>query len=118
MVGFENRSGTYFRYLSTESAKATISGRPHLNITVPNPGRRPATRPALDALGQRGLHELVEIAVEHVGRAGVLDPCAQVLHQLVGLQHICERIWWPQPISDFDASVALAAASRFFSSSS
>ena len=51
-------------------------------------GRRPAARAAVDALRQRGFHELVEVAVEHVGRAGALDAGAQILHQLVGLQHV------------------------------
>ena len=43
---------------------------------------------AIDALGERGFHEGVEIAVEHVLRARGLGPGAQVLHHLVGLQHI------------------------------
>ena len=44
--------------------------------------------PTLDALRQRRLHELVEVAIEHVGRAGALDPRAQILHQLVGLKDV------------------------------
>src|SRR5690349_7080341 len=39
-------------------------------------------------VGERGLHELVEVAVEHAAGVGGLHAGAQVLHYLVGLQHV------------------------------
>ena len=47
-----------------------------------------AARLAADALGQRRLHERHQVAVSTSLRAGALDAGAQVLHQLVGLQHV------------------------------
>ena len=41
-----------------------------------------------DALRQSGGHEAVEVAVEHVGRRGGGDAGPQVLHQLIGLEHV------------------------------
>src|SRR5688572_21109938 len=43
---------------------------------------------ARHALRQGRRHEAVEVAVEHVSGRGRSHPGAQVLHQLVGLQHV------------------------------
>src|SRR5690348_17382175 len=43
---------------------------------------------ALDALRERGLEEAVEIAIEHLVALAGLHARAQVLHDLVGLQHV------------------------------
>ena len=43
---------------------------------------------ALDALRQRALDERIDLAVEHGRRVGALRAGAQILHQLIGLQHV------------------------------
>ena len=50
------------------------------------------------ALRQGGGHEPVEIAVEHVRRRGRSDAGAQVLHQLIGLQHIAADLVAPADV--------------------
>ena len=42
----------------------------------------------VDALGERRLDEAIDVAVEHGRRIGALDPGPQVLHQLIGLEHV------------------------------
>ena len=55
---------------------------------------RPLCRPALcfrvgvDALGERSLDEAIDVAVENSGWVGALDAGPQVLHQLIGLEHV------------------------------
>src|SRR5687767_11329935 len=50
---------------------------------------RDVVRPsAMDALRQRGLDEGVDFTVEHGGRVGALHARAQILHDLIGLEHI------------------------------
>src|SRR4029078_11222293 len=42
----------------------------------------------VDALGKRRLDEPVDIAVEHGQWVGALHARAQILHELIGLQHV------------------------------
>jgi cytoskeletal protein CcmA (bactofilin family) len=42
----------------------------------------------VDSLGQRRLDELVDIAVEHGRWVGAFHARAQILHELIGLQHV------------------------------
>ena len=82
-----------------------------------NPDPPPRSANALDALRQRRRHEAVEVAVEHVRRAGALDAGAQVLHQLIGLQHVGADLVAPADVG-LGGLGALASASRFCSSAS
>ncbi len=50
----------------------------------PRPRRRGAER----LLRQRRFRELIDVAVEHAGGVGGRDAGAQVLHHLIGLQHV------------------------------
>src|SRR5262249_61754340 len=45
-------------------------------------------RVGVDALGERRLDEAVEVAVEHGQRIGAFHAGAQVLHQLIRLEHV------------------------------
>src|SRR4051794_34501565 len=53
----------------------------------------------LDALRQGGGQEAVDIAVEHRGRIAGLDPGAQILDHLIGLQHVGADLVAPADIA-------------------
>jgi hypothetical protein len=59
----------------------------------------------------------IEVAVQHVLRAGAFVAGAQVLHQLIGLQNVRADLVTPADVGLRRAS-ALAFSSRFCSSSS
>jgi len=42
----------------------------------------------VDALGERRLDETIDVAIKHGRRVGAFDAGPQILHQLVGLQHV------------------------------
>ena len=67
-------------------AELGIAGLAYDGPGCPNrgDGRVSDLHALLQALGD----ERVEIAVQHVGRAGAFDAGAQILHQLVGLQDV------------------------------
>jgi hypothetical protein len=62
-----------------------------------------------DALNERSLEEIVEVAVEDARRVAFPDAGAEVLDRLVEWR-TSERIWWPQPMSLFARRPMSAAA--------
>ena len=73
---------------------------------------------ALHPLGQACRHELVEVAVEHRRGAGALDAGAQILHQLIGLQHVGADLVAPADIGLGGIGGVDLRPARFFSSTS
>src|SRR5579862_4888107 len=53
---------------------------------------------AADRLGKRGRHEGIQIAVQHGLRCTALDTRAQILDELIGLQHIGSNLVTPADV--------------------
>src|SRR5207248_1097314 len=89
----------FLRSLLIEARSTLTTNSPESGLNFQVTGNRPRNRRlglpaarqrvgALDALRQRGSKESVDVAIED--RAGVagFDPGAQILHHLIGLQHV------------------------------
>src|SRR3546814_12409840 len=61
-------------------------------------GRRGAGDVAVEPRGQRGFEEVVDVAVQHALGVARLHGGAQVLHHLVGLQHVGANLVTPTDI--------------------
>ena len=80
-------------------------------------GRIAAFRPGLQPRLQAGLHELVQVAVQHLLRVAALDAGAQVLDAAL-VQHVVADLAAPADVGLGLASSASFSALRFCTSSS
>ena len=96
-AGFDHAADRAGRYQLRQRRKPAFD--PRRGVTqqgwmAPRMGPALLSSPALcfrvgvDALGERRLDEAIDVAVEHGRRIGAFDPRPQVLHQLIGLEHV------------------------------